>query len=300
MASFFQSFVDYCRHPAIPYKKFGEAGDIETSNKRVWAALAAEFLGMLLFALYGGEARDSAAAYGNGLALAVLVYATANVSGGHLNPAVTLGTIISGHMHWQRGLAYMAAQFLGGITGVLFQVALIPDASINMGNEGPGCFTHLGGQFIRKDQLFGWELVMTFVLVSVVYAVAISKPGHGNIGPLAVGYTLFASAFIGGPLTGAALNPARVLGPALIYNCYWNTAFIYIFAEYIGGAIAAILAMLLYGPGPEHGGDHEVAEALQSVQLAGGSGGVSLGGGPKSTERQGLINMMADSSQGRW
>ncbi len=120
-------------------------------------------------------------------------------------------------------------------------------------------------------QLFGWELVMTFVLVSVVYAVAISKPGHGNIGPLAVvrgaepgwgdacdwsaaahdaatniamrgfaiavvwycleacsspaspfqGYTLFASAFIGGPLTGAALNPARVLGPALIYNCYW-------------------------------------------------------------------------------
>ena len=52
-----------------------------------------------------------------------------------------------------------------------------------------------------------------------------------------------------------------------------------------------------YGPGPEHGGDHEVVEALQSVQLAGGSG---LGGGPKATERQGLINMHADSSQGRW
>ena len=60
------------RLPPLP-AQFGEAGDIETSNKRVWAALAAEFLGMLLFALYGGEARDSAAAYGNGLALAVLV-----------------------------------------------------------------------------------------------------------------------------------------------------------------------------------------------------------------------------------
>ena len=63
--------------------------------------------------------------------------------------------------------------------------------------------------------------------------------------PRSQGYTLFASAFIGGPLTGAALNPARVLGPALIYDCYWNTAFIYMVAEYIGGAIAAVLAMLL-------------------------------------------------------
>lgn len=49
-----------------------------------------------------------------------------------------------------------------------------------------GCFTHLGGHYIRVDQLFGWELLMTLLLVSVVYAVAISKPGHGNIGPLAV------------------------------------------------------------------------------------------------------------------
>ena len=97
--------------------QFGESGDVESSNKRLYAALAAEFLGMLLFALYGGEARDSAAAYGNGLTLAVLVYATANVSGGHLNPAVTLATIISGHMQWKKGLLYMLAQYLGGITG---------------------------------------------------------------------------------------------------------------------------------------------------------------------------------------
>jgi glycerol uptake facilitator-like aquaporin len=53
-------------------------------------------------------------------------------------------------------------------------------------NPPQGCFTHLGGKYIRVDQLFGWELVMTFLLVSVVFAVAISKPGHGNIGPLAV------------------------------------------------------------------------------------------------------------------
>ncbi len=90
---------------------------MEPSHKKLYASLAAEFFGMLLFALYGGEARDSAAAYGNGLTLAVLVYATANISGGHLNPAVTLGTIISGHMPWRKGLLYMIAQLLGGIVG---------------------------------------------------------------------------------------------------------------------------------------------------------------------------------------
>ncbi|PSC73881.1 glycerol transport activity [Micractinium conductrix] len=271
-------FIDWCRSPALPYEKFGECGDVESSNKKLYAALAAEFMGMLLFALYGGEARDQAAAYGNGLALAILVYATANISGGHLNPAVTLGTMISGHLPWRRAACSTWAP------SVLFQVALIPDAHVNMGNEGPGCFTHLGGQYIRKDQLFGWELVMTFVLVSVVYAVAISNPGHGNIGPLAVGYTLFASAFIGGPLTGAALNPARVFGPALIYNCYWSTAPIYIIAEHLGGAIAAVLALMLYGPGPEHGAGHE-ANPL-AVQMSAPSGH-----GAKA-ERQGLINVL--------
>jgi hypothetical protein len=165
LTSKWRDFIDFCRSPVIPYQKargplaaadhshraqnccrphppplpqprpphlrFGESGDIEQSHKKLYAALAAEFLGMMLFALYGGEARDSAAAYGNGLALAVLVYATANVSGGHLNPAVTLATIISGHMRWRRGLLYMAAQFLGGIVGAC--PAAVPAALLMLG-----------------------------------------------------------------------------------------------------------------------------------------------------------------------
>ena len=162
---------------------------MDSSNKRLYAALAAEFLGMLLFSLYGGSANDSAAAFGNGLSLMILIYATCNVSGGHLNPAVTLATMISGHMPARRGGLYMAAQFAGGIiggwgggweggwvggslsssggrgggtraeifvrrlpfqlslqAGVLFQVALIPSASLGMGNAGPGCFTHVSEQ----------------------------------------------------------------------------------------------------------------------------------------------------------
>ena len=113
----------------------------------------------------------------------------------------------------------------------------------------------------------------------VVYATAVAKPGHGNIAPLAIGFTLFASAFVGearpsrtrtdrylahalqlrcpilltcagGPSTGAALNPARVLGPAMVFHCYWSTAFVYVFAEFFGAVIAAALALPLYGFGP--------------------------------------------------
>ena len=77
------------------------------------------------------------------------------------------------------------------------QAVLIPSVHVGGGNSMPGCFTHEGGVTITTGQLFLWELIMTFVLVSTVYAVAVTKPGHGNIGPLAVGFSLFASAFIG-------------------------------------------------------------------------------------------------------
>eukprot|EP00887_Chlorella_sp_A99_P005504 scaffold1.g5504.t1 len=284
-----QAFVDYCRHPALPYDKFNPSGDVDSPNKKLYAALAAEFLGLMFFQLYGGVAHEEVAAFGNGLTLAVLVWATANVSGGHLNPAVTLSTMITGHMHWRRGLAYMGAQYLGSIVGALLQVALIPEVHTAMGGAGPGCFTHEHGTPIRLDQLFGWELVMTFLLCAVVHAVAVSKPGFGNVGPLAVGFALFASAMIGGPMTGTALNPARVFAPTLVYNCYWNTVFIYILGEYMGGVICGILMLPLYGPGPEFG-------SSEDQPLAGMAELTTLGS--KATERQGLIGVTATSGAG--
>lgn len=239
---------------------------------------------------------------------------------------------------------------------------------------------------------------MTFLLVSVVYAVAISKPGHGNIGPLAIGYTLFASAFIGGPLTGAALNPARVFGPALIYNCYWASGQLHPTCWQAGllhvhralaacTRLAAVSAEMIrwrlalhahapparpsllaghrphlhhrraaggrcgraagsdavswqgrtgvqrrsdrpaqrvparlpplcppsscawlparclcptrrYGPGPEHGGEDE-HEALQSVQLAGGTPLPQAGSRKEREERAGLVSVSAHASSQR-
>lgn len=78
----------------------------------------------------------------------------------------------------------------------VLQSGMIPNAAVG-GGEGPGCFTHLKGQPITRSQLWWWETIMTFTLVSVVYATAVTKPGHGSLAPLAIGFTLFASAFVG-------------------------------------------------------------------------------------------------------
>ncbi|KAK9849026.1 hypothetical protein WJX84_004736 [Apatococcus fuscideae] len=194
--------------------------------------------------IYGGNAADEVAAFGNGITLVILVYATANVSGGHLNPAVTLATCLTGHTSWSKGGLYCLAQLLGAIFGALIETGLLPTAVVG-GGTGPGCFTHTKGVPITTSQLFWWEAIMTFTLVSVVFATAVTKPGHGNIAGLAVGFSLFASAFVGGPFTGAALNPARVLGPAMVFDCYWNTAFVYVLGELFGGLVAAVLVLPL-------------------------------------------------------
>lgn len=78
------------------------------------------------------------------------------------------------------------------------QSGLMPGVAVGDGT-GPGCFTHLKGVQISKTQLFWWECIMTFVLVSVVYATAVTKPGHGSLAPLAIGFTLYTSAAVGEP-----------------------------------------------------------------------------------------------------
>ncbi|KAK9805279.1 hypothetical protein WJX72_010747 [[Myrmecia] bisecta] len=208
-------------------------------------AFLAELLGVLIFTLYGGSGPAEYAAWTNGFTLAVLVYATANVSGGHLNPAVTIATMISGHITLFAGLIYLIAQVSGACLGVLLQVALLPNASVGMGEPGVGCFhTQQGAD---RGMVYGWEAVMTFFLVSTVYAVAIGEPSFKEAGPLAIGLALFVSVFTGGTYTGAALNPARVLGPAIVYHCYWRYVWVYILGQLTGAILAALVSWPLYG-----------------------------------------------------
>lgn len=214
--------------------------DIDT---KLLNAVQAEFLGTLLLQLIGAA---SGSAVGVGLTYAVLVYATKNVSGGHLNPALTLAATVSGHMHWAKGLTYIVAQIAGALVGALLEALMIP--GLHLGHNAyraPGCF-YPG--HVNAWQIMLWEGVLTFAFVYIAYAVMITKPGHGNAGPLAMGLAIWALTEAGGKYTGAAINPARLIAPAIVFFCTPQKAFwFYLIGEIIGAMIAAIVATGTFG-----------------------------------------------------
>lgn len=167
---------------------------------------------------------------------------TAKVSGGKLNPAVSLGLAVSQSITPQRCALEMFVQVLGGVLGAAMSKYLV------LGNAiltNPGCF---GPQFgIGGGQIFFWELITTFVLVSVVFATAVDDAAASHfvsVAPLAIGLSLFACAQASGPFTGGCLNPARFLGPAVVFGCGWKWFAPYVFGELIGGVLAGTLFKL--------------------------------------------------------
>ncbi len=136
----------------------------------------------------------------------------------------------------------MFVQILGGVIGAAMSKYL------TMGNvilSNPGCF---GPNFgIGGGQIFFWELTTTFVLVSVVFATAVDDAASGHfvsVAPLAIGLSLFACAQASGPFTGGCLNPARFLGPAIVFGCGWPWFAPYVFGQLIGGALGGGLFRL--------------------------------------------------------
>jgi len=209
-------------------------------SRQFAVSLAVEFIGVMFFQILGGSADKDMAAWVNGIALAVWVYTAANISGGHLNPAVSISTCICGFYPVLHTVIYVVLQIVGAIIGALVTAFLVPGAEVQMGDGGPGCFSPKGG--VTGEQVMWWECVMTFTLISCVYACGIAKPGHGSHTPLAVGLALFACAGSGGQYTGAALNPARVIGPMAIFGCGENTNRYYV----RGQVLAAIFAMSVF------------------------------------------------------
>ena len=216
-------------------------------------AYVAELIGTMLFVLIGTGAVIAvvgvdggltgpalvAIALAHGIAIATMVYATANYSGGHLNPAVTLAMIVTRNIKAAPGIVYMVMQFAGAaLATTLLYVILVNDV---------GNVTNFGAHGINADIVAGdggallLEILLTAALGSVIFATAVSRKGFGVAAPLAIGLTVMIIHLIAVPMTGASVNPARTFGPALISNAF-DSFWVYV----IGPAIGAIVAAALY------------------------------------------------------
>ena len=202
----------------------------------------AEFLATLLFVFAIITAVAEAGPFAPvaiGLALMVLVYATGHISGGHLNPAVSLGAWIRGAMTATEMFIYWVAQALGALVGALLCRAVLPMA-------GEAAQIQSGSAFIV-------EAMFTFILVFVVLNVATAKANDGNsFYGLAIGATVMTGAFAVGPISGGGFNPAVALGLSVNGNFGWSNLWIYILAPFVGAALAALCFRVLSPADHEH------------------------------------------------
>jgi MIP family channel proteins len=175
----------------------------------------------------------------HGLAMGISVTAMGHISGGHFNPAITLGFWVTRRLSTLHSIAYWIAQLLGGSAAAYLIKLLIPDTTWTA--KALGSITpDLGGDFTRLHAI-GLEAVMTFFLVLVVFATAVDARGAFNkIAGFAIGLTITMDILFGGPFTGAAMNPARAFGPALATS-HWQNHGVYWAGPLLGGVIAAVL-----------------------------------------------------------
>lgn len=243
-------------------------------------AAAAEFIGVMLFQFFGGL--GGAGADGNGVVLVVLIYCTAAISGGHLNPAVTFALTITQQIPPVKMLVYWVAQLTGGIVGAAFYWGMNPmefDASIQGSptERGAGCTLPCGGGglldgscSLNGGHIFGMEFLATFFLVFTVFGTAVDpKTGAGNFAPIAIGFSLYVAALTVGNFTGAGLNPARTLCPAIVNNCWSIGSFgdtfqwVYVLAQLAGGAAAGLVYMLVFLNRPDDGAAKAAANSFK-------------------------------------
>ncbi len=199
------------------------------------------------FKLSGGSVSAGvvATALAFGVVLLALAYVLGPLSGCHVNPAVTMGFVVSGRMSLQEAAGYWIAQFAGGILGALVLWGIVSGApsytrsTVGLGADGWGHKASMIG--IGAGGAFAAEVVLTLVFVLVVL-VATSRVGSPGFAGLAIGLALTAVHLIGIPLTGTSVNPARSLGPAIIVaGTALSQVWLFIIAPLLGGAIAALL-----------------------------------------------------------
>ncbi|MFQ5997792.1 MAG: MIP/aquaporin family protein [Candidatus Bathyarchaeia archaeon] len=173
----------------------------------------------------------------HGLSIVLMIYAIGHVSGGHINPAVTIAMLATRKINPANGAGYIVFQIIGAILASVSHALILPQgAAVGFGLHQPG--EAIG---FSQTTALGVEIILTFFLVFVIFGVAVHKRAPVGWAGFAIGMTVAMDHFIGIPLTGASMNPARSLGPALIsgnFGAHW--------LYWVGPIIGALLAAAVY------------------------------------------------------
>jgi aquaporin Z len=272
---------DAVRHAAVALRSIGQPNSVAREfdfwddryeGRRLFSELLGTFFlvlvavgGGMVSARFGGNAVPyGAKVVAPALMVMAIILFMGTVSGAHLNPAVSVAFAARGDFPWRRVPAYIVAQFLGAILATLLLWALI-------GKQGSAGLT-LPGAGISTTTAMLWELVLTTGLVSVILGTASGAQAIGPLAALGVGGYIALAGLWGSPVSGASMNPARSLGPALVKGD-WTSWWAYLVGPAAGALIAVGIAFVLRGRG---GGRSSVAAA---------QGTLGVGWHPGSTPR---------------
>jgi len=245
----------------MPFRGIAVGRPEEATHPDALKAALAEGISTLIFVFAGegsGMAFDKltsdasttpaglvAVALAHALGLFVAVAVGANISGGHVNPAVTFGAFVGGHITLLRGILYWFAQLIGATVACLL-------LKFTTGGLSTSAFSLSSGVGVGNAVVF--EIVMTFGLVYTVYATAIDpkKGSLGTIAPICIGFIVGANILAGGAFDGASMNPARAFGPALV-SWTWENHWIYWVGPLLGGGLAGVIyELFMISPEPTH------------------------------------------------
>ena len=226
-----------------------------------WRRLFAELFGTFLLvtvavgagivnARFGGHAVSEAArVVAPALTVMAVILFMGAVSGAHLNPVVSLAFALRGDFPWRRLGMYILAQFAGAVLATLVLWALL-------GKQGSAGLT-LPGPGISTATAMAWEILLTTGLVSVILGTASGAQAIGTLAAIGVGSYIALAGLFGAPVSGASMNPARSLGPALVLGG-WNSWWAYLVGPLIGALLAVGIAYILRGAG---GGESSIRAA---------------------------------------
>ena len=237
----------------------------------------AEFLGTAVLVTFGcGVAATNAFGAGYvgialafGLVIVAMAYSVGNVSGCHVNPAVSTAMLVNGKMTFTEFVGYVVSQFLGATFGAFILYGMLSGTTFlrenGMGTNGYGDLSAVG---VSAAGAFLTEVVLTFVFVFAICGVT-SKSSFSNVAGIVIGLSLTLVHLLGLPITGTSVNPARSFGAAfvsMVFNCAngvqaFEQLWLFIIAPIVGAIMAALCYKLLYTPEPEPAAPQTAAAA---------------------------------------